>query len=106
MAKCFKITVTQYAKLFGQGEARESKDHFIWCSDETDMVKFATKVNVALTKSLPMSDRQWRATRTGFSGHISLDRAGMITPVVSFGRSCSPEMKATTLDVLNQRFVR
>ena len=108
MAKCFKIKTTQFAKFFTPAqEATESKDLFIWCSDPTDMVKFEQKVLKAFARTVPKSGRDWRQTRSGgLSGHVSLDRAGFITPFISFGRSCTPEMRATALKVLNEHFVR
>ena len=108
MATCFVIKTTQFAKFFSPvQEASESKDLFIWCSDPSDMVKFEKKVLQAFTQSVPKSGRAWKVTRSGgFSGHVSLDRAGFITPFVSFGKSCTPEMKAVALKVLNEHFVR
>ena len=108
MAKCFVIKSTQFAKFFSPSqEASESKDLFIWCSDPTDMVKFEKKVLRAFTSSVPKSGRAWKATRSGgFSGHVSLDRAGYIAPFISFGKSCTPEMRAVAFNVLNKHFVR
>lgn len=108
MAKCFVIKTTQFAKFFTPSqEASESKDLFIWCSDPSDMAKFEKKVLRAFTSSVPKSGRDWRRTASGgFSGHVSLDRAGYITPFISFGKSCTPEMKRVALKVLNEHFVR